>query len=188
MKYKKYGYFCFVGFGLCIPIANWLIENVGTTCIPNGPCMIPVGPNIMAPSGVLMIGLALVLRDLVQRWLGIKWAIIAILAGAGLSGFIASPQLLMASVVAFLLSEIADLTVYTPLQKKGLVLAVVASSLVGLSVDSALFLWLAFDNLDFIQGQIIGKALMVFAAIPFIYWIRHYELREPNNDSSVAGI
>ena len=74
------------------------------------------------------------------------------------------------------------------LQKKGLVLAVVVSSLVGLSVDSALFLWLAFGNLDFIEGQIIGKALMVFAAIPVIYWIRNYELRELNNDSSVAGI
>jgi len=88
----------------------------------------------MAPSGVLMVGLALVLRDLVQRRLGLYWAIAAILIGGALSWMIAPPFLVIASVTAFLVSEFADLAVYTPLQKKGLVLAVVASSLVGLGV------------------------------------------------------
>ena len=37
---------------------------------------------------------------------------------------------------AFLLSELADFAVYTPLQRKGLVIAVLASSLVGLIADS----------------------------------------------------
>src|SRR3954468_10522108 len=55
-----------VAFGLTIPAANWLIGNLGTVCAPNGPCLIPVAPHLMAPSGVLMIGIALVLRDLVQ--------------------------------------------------------------------------------------------------------------------------
>ncbi|MBN4747477.1 VUT family protein, partial [Pandoraea nosoerga] len=54
-----------VGFIATIPLANWLIGNVGTTCVPGGPCIIPVGFGLMAPSGVLMVGLALVLRDLV---------------------------------------------------------------------------------------------------------------------------
>ena len=53
-------------FSAMMPIANWLIGNVGTTCIPNGPCLIPVGLDLMAPSGVLVIGLALVLRDWLQ--------------------------------------------------------------------------------------------------------------------------
>ena len=61
------------GFALSIPAANWLIGHVGVTCVPNGPCVIPVAPGIMAPSGVLMVGLALVLRDLVQRRLGLAW-------------------------------------------------------------------------------------------------------------------
>jgi hypothetical protein len=61
------GVLALIGFGLCIPAANWLIGNVGTFCVPNGPCLVPVAPGLMAPSGVLMIGLALVLRDLVQR-------------------------------------------------------------------------------------------------------------------------
>jgi hypothetical protein len=59
-----------VGFTACIPAANWLVGNVGTVCVPAGPCLIPVGPGLAAPSGVLVVGLALVLRDLVQRRLG----------------------------------------------------------------------------------------------------------------------
>src|SRR5260370_12683653 len=58
-------------FGLTIPAANWLIGHVGTVCAPQGPCLVPVAPGLMAPSGVMMIGFALVLRDLVQRRLGV---------------------------------------------------------------------------------------------------------------------
>ncbi len=84
----------------------------------------------MAPSGVLMIGLALVLRDMVQRRLGRAAALTAIVAGALLSGAVAPPSLVYASALAFLLSELADFAVYTPLQSRGLVLAVLASSVV----------------------------------------------------------
>ena len=44
------GYVSFVAFLLCIPLANWMIGNVGTVCVPNGPCLIPVAPGIMAPT------------------------------------------------------------------------------------------------------------------------------------------
>ena len=159
-------------FIACIPAANWLIGNVGTKCIPNGPCLIPVGFGYDAPTGVLMIGLALVLRDLVQRRLGKRVVLGAILAGAALSGAVAPPQLVMASAAAFLLSEMADFAVYTPLEKRGLVLAVLASSAVGLVIDSALFLWLAFGSFKYLEGQIIGKAWMVLLALPLIHWMR----------------
>ena len=119
-----------VAFGLTIPVANWLIGNAGTVCVPNGPCLIPVAPGVMAPSGVLMIGVALVLRDLVQRRLGTGFSAAAVLAGALISMALAPPALVIASGVAFLLSEFADLAVYTPLARRGLVGAVVASSLV----------------------------------------------------------
>ena len=75
-------------FCLTIPAANWMIGHVGTVCVANGPCVIPVAPGVMAPAGVLMIGAALVLRDLVQRRLGIEFGIAAIIAGAGRPGFI----------------------------------------------------------------------------------------------------
>ena len=171
------GYVFLAAFGLCIPAANWLIGNAGTQCAPEGPCLIPVAPGLMAPSGVLMIGLALVLRDLVQRRLGLQWAVGAILAGAALSAFLAPPAWVIASGVAFLLSEMADLAVYTPLQRRRLLLAVVASSIVGLVVDSAIFLYLAFGSLEFLAGQVVGKAWMVVAAIPFIAWLRHRDAR-----------
>jgi len=126
----------------------------------------------MAPSGVLMIGLALVLRDLVQRRLGRSWSIGAVVVGAILSGAVAPPSLVIASATAFFFSEFSDFLVYTPLQQRRFVTAVIASSLVGLVVDSLIFLWLAFNSLEFLWGQVIGKAWMVLASLPFIYWLR----------------
>ncbi len=161
----------------CIPIANWLIQHVGTVCSPDGPCLIPVAPGLMAPSGVLMAGLALVLRDLVQRRLGVTYGLAAIGAGTVLSAALAPTPLVIASAVAFLLSELADFAAYTPLQKRGLVLAVAASSFVGLIADSLLFLSLAFGSLQFLAGQIAGKAIMVLLTLPAIRWLRDRDQR-----------
>jgi len=166
-----------LGFGLSIPAANWLIGHVGTVCVPNGPCLIPVAPHIAAPSGVLMIGLALVLRDLVQRRLGLAWSSAAILGGTALSALLAPPHLVLASAAAFVLSEFADLGVYTPLQRRRLVLAVAASGALGLVVDSAVFLYLAFGDLAFLPGQIIGKAWMVALSLPLIALLRERDAR-----------
>lgn len=172
-----------IGFTLCIPAANWMLGNVGTVCPPESPCLLPVAPGfagnpaIMAPSGVLMAGLALVLRDMVQRRLGKGWALIAIVIGAALSYLLAPPQLVIASTLAFLLSELIDFAVYTPLQERRMVLAVVLSSAVGLVVDSVVFLLMAFGSLDFLAGQIIGKGWMVLLAIPFIWLIRESDTR-----------
>ncbi len=166
-----------IAFIACIPIANWMIGNVGTHCIPNGPCLIPVAPGLDAPSGVLMIGLALVLRDLVQRRLGKMVVLAAIVVGAAVSGLVAPAALVVASVTAFLLSELADFAVYTPLQERRLVLAVVLSSIVGLVIDSAVFLYLAFGSLDYVWGQIVGKGWMVLLSIPFIAWFRDRDRR-----------
>jgi uncharacterized PurR-regulated membrane protein YhhQ (DUF165 family) len=91
---------------------------------------------------------------------------------AALSALVAPPALVVASAVAFLLSELADFAVYTPLAQRRLVAAVVASSLVGLVVDSIVFLWLAFGSLDFLLGQVVGKGWMVLLSIPFVAWLR----------------
>jgi queuosine precursor transporter len=164
-------------FALTIPAANWLIGHAGTVCLRDGPCLIPVAPGVLAPSGVTMAGVALVLRDLVQRRLGVAAASLAILFGAALSALLAPPALVIASASAFLLSEFADLAVYTPLVRRGLVMAVAASGAVGLVVDSIVFLWLAFGSLDFLAGQIVGKAWMVLASIPFVAWLRRRDQR-----------
>ena len=162
---------------LTVPTANWMIGHVGTLCVPGGPCLIPVAPGLMAPSGVLMIGAALVLRDLVQRRLGIEFGLGAIIAGASISAAISPPALVIASASAFLISEFADFAVYTPLARRRLVLAVVASSVVGLIVDSIAFLWLAFGSLEFLPGQIVGKMWMVLLAIPLVAYLRRRDER-----------
>ena len=64
---KAEGLVYFIAFIACIPAANWMIGHVGTVCPPMAPCLLPVfpwGPDghaLMAPSGVAMVGLALVL-------------------------------------------------------------------------------------------------------------------------------
>ncbi len=174
-RLEGFGYLA--AFAACIPAANWMIGNVGTVCVPNGPCLIPVAPGISAPSGVVMIGLALVLRDLAQRRLGLRWAIGAIVVGALLSVFLAPPALVIASGTAFLLSELADFAVYTPLQRRRLIMAVLASSAVGLVIDSAVFLYLAFGDLAYFPGQVIAKAWMVLIALPVIWWLRERDRR-----------
>jgi uncharacterized PurR-regulated membrane protein YhhQ (DUF165 family) len=169
------GYLAFALFALTIPLANWLIGNVGTMCIPNGPCMVPVDFGLfglMAPSGVLVVGAALVLRDVVHERLGAMWALSAIAVGAVLSAFLSSPAIVVASVAAFALAELADFAVYTPLRKRNLTAAILASGAVGAIIDSAVFLWLAFGSFAFIEGQIVGKLWMTIAATAFIMMAR----------------
>jgi len=148
-----------------VPAANWLIGHIGTVCVPDGPCLIPVFPGVMAPSGVLMIGAALLLRDLVQRAYGPSASIGCILAGAALSFLIAPPALALASAAAFLFSELVDFAVYTPLARRSFALAVLVSCTAGALADSALFLWLAFGSLAFIAGQFVGK---LYAAVIYL--------------------
>jgi len=180
---RKYeGMIYLVGFIASIWFANWLLTHWGTVRFPGGPWLIPVWPGdltlsgnpIYAPSGVLAIGIGFTLRDLVQRRLGVKAAMLAIVAGALLSATL-DTSLALASGVAFLLAESLDLFVYTPLQRRHLVGAVVASNIVGLVVDSIAFLTIAFGSLSLFEGQVIGKAWMTLAAIPVVFAIREWD-------------
>ncbi|MEF9944784.1 MAG: VUT family protein, partial [Burkholderiaceae bacterium] len=141
-----------------------VVMNVGLTCVPDGPCLIPVWPGLMAPSGVLLAGLALVLRDAVHSWLGAGWSIVAIAVGAVLSAWLSPPALVLASATAFLFSELADLAVYAPLRKRFPGMAVIASGLAGSVVDSLLFLTIAFGSLQYLPGQVLGKFWMSLIA------------------------
>ncbi|MCD8340252.1 MAG: VUT family protein [Burkholderiales bacterium] len=165
------GFLYFILFIFTIPAMNWIVMHVGTVCEPNGPCLIPVWPGIMAPSGVLMAGCALVLRNGVQVKLGIRWSIYAILIGTALSAIFSQPSLVLASVLAFLFSEFADLAVYTPLRRKWPAWAIMFSGLAGSVVDSMIFLSIAFGSIEFLVGQVLGKfwmSLIVAALIGFV--------------------
>lgn len=152
----------------CIPAANWLIGNIGTTCIPQGPCLIPVAPGLMAPSGVLLIGAALALRDAVQEALGRIWVVALVIAGAALSLAVSPPALAIASSTAFLLSELLDFAVYDQLRKRMLAWAVLLSGAAGAIVDSLLFSYLAFGTVGWAPGLVIAK---VYASLAYALWI-----------------
>ena len=168
----RFGLGAFACFLASIPLANWMVLHVGSVCVPQGPCLVPVAPGLLAPSGVLTVGAALVLRDVVQRCLGLIWGLAAIAVGAVLSILVAPATLVIASGTAFALSELADFLVYTPLQRRRLMLALVTSSTVGLVVDSLVFLLLAFGSLEFLPGQIVGKLWAVLIAVPLVRLLR----------------
>jgi len=159
-----------------IPLANYAIEHWGTQFEPGGPFLIHLFwwpfSDLWAPSGVIFIGFAFLARDMVQRVLG-KWvALGAIAIGIFLSALLSSPGLVIASAVAFGFSEVADFSVYTPLVKRSLWFAVIASGVVGSFIDSFLFLQIAFGSTMFWQGQVVGKISMNVFALPFIYLLR----------------
>lgn len=169
---RKIGFVALILFVGTVWAANYAIGHLGDPpAFPGGPHTVPVWPGIAAPSGVLFIGLAFTLRDVAHRALGRNWVFVGIAAGALLS-YTVSPSFAVASACAFALSETADLAVYTPLKKRGWIRAVVASNIVGLVVDSVLFLWLAFHSLQYINGQIIGKLWMTAAALPAVWLVR----------------
>ena len=85
----RIGLAAFACFLASIPLANWMILHVGTVCVPQGACLVPVAPGLLAPSGVLTVGAALVLRDVVQRCLGLTWGLAAIAIGTVLSALVA---------------------------------------------------------------------------------------------------
>jgi uncharacterized PurR-regulated membrane protein YhhQ (DUF165 family) len=146
-----------------IVAANWAVATFGA---------VPVGFGLMAPAAVYAVGLAFTLRDLLHELAGRAAVLWAILAGALLSVAVASPQLALASGAAFAVSELADLAVYEPLRRRRWLVAVAASNVVGLVVDSVLFLTLAFGSLAFLPGQIVGKAWMTLLAVAVLLPLR----------------
>lgn len=136
-------------------LANWAISRFG---------FVSVGFGLLAPAGVYFAGLAFTLRDLLQERAGKTPVLLSIIAGATISGLI-STKFALASAAAFLVSELADFAVYTPMRHRGWLTAVAASNAVGLVMDSVLFLWLAFGSLSFLAGQVVGKGWMTIAAV-----------------------
>ena len=137
--------------------ANWAVVTFG---------VVPVGFGLMAPAGVFFAGVAFTARDVLHDLSGRRMVLVGIVAGALLSGFLEdATRLAIGSGVAFFLSEIADLAIYTPLRKRTWLGSVAASNSVGLTVDSVLFLAIAFGSLAFLPGQLVGKAYMTIGAI-----------------------
>lgn len=163
MSLKKYvGPGALAGYAGAIWAANYVTEQFGS---------VSVGPlHVMA--GTVFAGGALMLRNVIQDHYGRLRVVLAILAGAGLS-FLVSPQLAMASAVAFGLAEFADMAVYTPLRKKGWIRAVLPASFVGSVLDTMVFLSLAgFPVWENMTGQVAGKYLATLVPVLLVWLIR----------------
>lgn len=154
-----------------IVLANWLTTEYG---------FVSVGFGLVATAGTYAAGLALGLRDLLQDTGGRWWVLGTILAGGVVSYLIADPFIALASAVAFTVSELADMAVYSPLRSRNWTGAVVASNLVGAVVDTAIFIGIAFGA-AMIQGsmlgQIVGKAWATLALLVVVWGCRAVSVR-----------
>lgn len=95
------------------------------------------GGDLWSPAA-LVVGFVFVVRDFAQRRVGhhILWAM---LAGIAISWFMASPQLALASALAFAIGELADWALYT-FTKKPFSQRILFSSILGAPLDSLVFL------------------------------------------------
>ena len=110
------------------------------------------------PPMSLAVGAIFVVRDLAQRQIG-HWVIPAMLLGGLLSYWMADPYVAIASVTAFLVSELVDWAVYTwtrrPFRDR-----VLLSSALGTPVDSAIFLGMI--------GALTGPAVVLMTVSKMI--------------------
>ncbi len=168
---RALGWLWLSGYVGTIVVANWLIERFGD---------VPVFIGLTAPAGVYAAGLAFTFRDLTHEAFGRRGALGAIAAGGVLSWLVSDGvtlpggvvSLAVASSTAFLLSELADLAVYSRFRARYQIGALLASNVVGIWIDSALFLLLAFGSLDLLIGQVVGKWWVTLVAVALLWPVR----------------
>jgi uncharacterized PurR-regulated membrane protein YhhQ (DUF165 family) len=147
----------------CILAANYVTTEFGMVT------MLGIGMT----AGTFFAGATFVLRDSLQDTAGKGWTVVLIAAGAALSLLVSAPFIAIASGVAFLTSELADLAVYTPLRKRGYIRAAVASNVVGSLVDTVLFLWIAgFPVWAALPGQVFGKLIITLGVVALVAAVR----------------
>ena len=132
-----------------------------------------MGFGLVATAGTYFAGVTFILRDLLQDTAGKRITVAVILLGAIVSFALSAPFIALASAVAFLLAELADLAVYTPLRKRGYVRAAVASNVVGAFIDTVVFLAIAgFPVMAALPGQMVGKLLVTAVAVGLVLAVR----------------
>ncbi|ASZ75313.1 hypothetical protein PBI_MANGETHE_53 [Mycobacterium phage Mangethe] len=167
-------------------VANWATSTFG---------FVPVGFGQAATAGTFAAGFALAARDVVQDQLGKRWMLALLAAAALLSYLVADPHIATASAVAFLVSELLDFAVYSPLRARARrfgdwrwTSAVLASGAVGAIADTVVFVGIAFGVATVsvaMLGQLIGKAYAT-AAYAVIGRVTGALFREPHKGSARA--
>ncbi len=114
-----------------VVLVNWLFAVIPPVALPGGEIWPPVS---------LIVGFVFVIRDYAQRAISHK-VLFAMLLGAGISYFMAGPEIAFASMAAFMAGELLDWAMYTytgrPFSQR-----VLLSSLVSTPVDTTVFLFL----------------------------------------------
>ena len=112
-----------------VVFVNMAFTVVPILHLPGGDAWSPVA---------LFVGFIFVIRDYAQREIG-HWVLPAMLAGGAISWYMADPQVVYASVVAFLTGEFLDWAVYT-FTRRPFSQRILLSSAISTPVDSAVFL------------------------------------------------
>ncbi|PZO52874.1 MAG: hypothetical protein DCF16_08205 [Alphaproteobacteria bacterium] len=149
-----------------MPLINWSFAAVPTTPIPDW-----LGGGMFQPLAIVT-GLVLVVRDFAQREIK-HWILGAMFIGLALSTLTAWPVIVLASGLAFLISETVDWAVYT-FTKRPLSQRIMISSAFSAPLDQVVFIWLASQVVDgiFAWGTIfagiISKLVGAYAVSLFV--------------------
>ena len=148
---------------------NWVYMHVAEPVNDTGERLLILWPGLGIDPTLPIIGATLCLRDWVQAAWGRALTVGAIVIGAAISAVV-SPEVALASGLAFLASELSDQAIWTLLNRRPVV-AVAASGLVGAAVDTTTFLLVAFGTVDTWGVQWVGKAVTIlFVAAAMQVW------------------
>ena len=152
--------------------ANWALLEYG---------IVPIGFGLDAPASAYFVGLAFTFRDGLRERLGFKGALVAIAIGGILSyvlevrtGGDLLARIALASITSFTISELSDAIVYERIRQRSRLIGIMVSNTVGVIVDSAVFLSLAFGSLEFLTGQVVGKSYMTLFVVVMIVAYRQW--------------
>ena len=156
-----------------MPLINWSFAAVPTTPIPES-----LGGGQFQPLAIVT-GLVLVVRDFAQREVGNK-VLLAMVIGLALSTLTSWITVVVASGVAFLISETVDWFVYTtstrPLSQR-----IVISSAFSAPLDQVVFIWLASFAVPgiFAWGTVLTGIASKLVGAAFVgWWMARQEARD----------
>lgn len=186
-----------VAFIAAAATSNWAIDNIGQDNGPQAPRTIPIGWGLDAPSGVVLIGIMIAVRDALHERIGLKGTLLVIAVASAVSALLAPPAIALASGITLLAAETTDALVYQRLRQQGRLRAAFVSNLVSAVVDSALFLLIAYGietarhgtwalTVGKVEASVITLAILMLATRSFRS--PHIGVAEPTQRAKRRGL